>query len=75
MTAKEKFWKVWDMAQTDPAYRRMLLRLRKLDREFDRVMQTLPYADRDIVSDFVSLCEEMSSRMLEFACENMDFIQ
>ena len=75
MKAKEKYWKIWDMAQTDPMYRMLYLQLKKLDPEFDRIMMTLPYGDRDMVSDFVSLCEEMSSRMLEVACENMDFCE
>lgn len=63
--SQRKYWKIWNMAQSDPAYRMMLLRLRKLDREFDRVMLSLDGEDRDTVSDFVSLCEEMSTRMLE----------
>lgn len=75
MKMREKYWKIWDMAQEDPMYRLMLLQLRKLDGAFDRVMQGLSYNDRDVVSDFVSLCEEMSSRMLEIACEQMDFPQ
>lgn len=73
MDAKRKYWKIWDMAQEDPIYRMMLRQLKELDRDFDRVMQNLPDRDRDVVSDFISLCEEMSTRMLEVACESMEF--
>lgn len=75
LKSKDKFWKIWDMAQSDPAYRMKLLHLRKLDREFDRVMQGLTNEDRDVVSDFISICEELSTRMLEVACENMEFCE
>ena len=72
MKTRDKYWKIWDMAQSDPMYRLLLLRLKAVDREFERIMMGLSNRDRDVISDYVSLCEEMSSRMLEVACENME---
>lgn len=75
MKIREKYWKIWDMAQENPMYRMMLLRLRKLDREYEAALLDLTDDQRMCVCDFVALCEAMSERMQEIACEQMDFPQ
>ena len=62
-------WKIWEAGQHDPKYRRMLAELYVLEKKYDAVLQKLPLDQQDTVCDFVMLCEEMSWRMLEFACE------
>ena len=68
-TENSKVWQVWETGQSDPQYQTMLMKMRILERKYDAVLQTLPEAQRDIVCDYVALCEEMSWRMLETACE------
>ncbi len=73
MNYADKKYKVWDMANEDPRYRGMLALMRPLEQEYDRVMMTLSQDDRDVITEFVAMCEEMSEYMLEIACQNMDF--
>lgn len=61
------------LANGDDAYYGMLLRLRDAEKEFDAVIRELPPEEQDAVCAFVSLCESMSRRKLEIACENMVF--
>ena len=68
-TTRDKYWKVWDMAQQDPEYRRMLEQMRDVELQYDQVLQTLDRDGQDKVCEFVSLCEAMSERMLEVALE------
>ena len=73
MKTKEKYWKIWDMTQSDLKYRIMMRQLKKLEGKLERIMQGLAYEDRDVIGDFIALSEDMSSRMLEVACEQMEF--
>ena len=66
----------FDKAETEfnesyAQYQAMLAEIRILEKKYDAVLQTLSGEHRDIICDYVSLCEEMSWRMLEFACEQM----
>lgn len=61
------------LAKQDTQYRSMLEQMKTLEKQYDLVLQALPYDQRDTVCDFVSLCEEMSWRMLEIACGYMRF--
>ena len=49
----------------------MLVKIRTLEKKYNAVLQTLPADKQDIICDYLSLCEEMSWRMLEFACETL----
>ena len=73
MKTKEKYWKIWDMTQSDLKYRIMMRQLKKLEGKLDRIMQGLAYEDRDVIGDFIALSKDMSSRMLEVVCEHMEF--
>lgn len=73
MKIRDKYWKLWDMAQRDPQYRGMLLRLRRLDGEYEAALRALSEDQREAVCDFVALCEAMSERMMRIACEQMEF--
>ena len=67
----KRVWQIWEAGQTDPQYRAMLEENRNLERKYEAVLRTLPVEQQDILCDFISLCEAMSWRMLEFACEQM----
>lgn len=61
------------LANGDDAYYTMLMALRDLEKRCDAAVQTLPPEQQDAVWDFVAQCERMSRRMLEIACEHMEF--
>ena len=61
-----------DLVAKDPAYRQMLVRCGRLEKQFDTMVKELPEENRDLAWDFVMLCEDMSRRALEIACENME---
>lgn len=65
----QRVWKIWEAGQSDPQYRAMLMEIRILEKKYDAVLQALTEKQQDIICDYVSLCEEMSWRMLEIACE------
>lgn len=64
---------LWGISQTDSEYKDMLLQMRELERKYEDVIEKLDHMDRDIVCDFVSLCEAMSWRILEIASQKMIF--
>lgn len=64
---------VEQLANADPAYNQMLGELRQLERKYEIVLQSLTREQMNDVCDFVSMCEEMSWRMLELACTHMVF--
>ena len=64
-------WKIWEAGQRDPEYARMLTENRLLEKRYETVLQTLSMEQRDIICDFISQCEAMSMRMLQFACEQL----
>ena len=66
---KQLVWEIWEAGQSDPQYRVMLGRIRILEKQYDAVLKALPEDQRETVCDYVSLCEEMSWRMLEIACK------
>ena len=68
---KQRVWEIWDAGQHDPEYARMLREIRILEDCYESVLRTLSVEQQDIICDFVSQCEAMSWRMLEFACERL----
>ena len=62
-------WQIWEAGQSDPQYRVMLGKIRILEKRYDAFLKALPEDQRETVCDYVSLCEEMSWRMLEIACK------
>ena len=70
---KIRFYALWDRVQSDPQYAAMLLKLRTSEAKYNTVLSKLSVKDQDIICDYVSLCEEMSWRALEFACQTMVF--
>ena len=68
---KQRAWEIWEMGQRDPEYASMLEEIRILENRYESVLRTLSMEQQDIVCDFVSQCEGMSWRMLEFACEQL----
>lgn len=63
----------WDISQADCQYKEMLEEMRKLEKIYEEAIGKLDEADRDVVCDYVSLCEGMSWRILEIASQKMVF--
>ena len=70
---RQKYWQVWNRTQSDPEYARLFQEMAGLERQFESVMEQLPYEMQDVIRDFVMHCEDMSRRMLECACEELFF--
>lgn len=70
---RERLYTLWDMARTNTQYKEMLVKIRKLEKRCEEVLEKLSTEDRDAVCDFVSLCEEMNGRVLELASQKMVF--
>lgn len=64
---------LWDISQTDLEYKKMLEEMRQLEKLYETVIEKMDDTDRDTVCDYVSLCEEMSWRILEIASQKMVF--
>lgn len=71
--AEKRLWKIWELSQTDPEYREMLLQMRQLETAYDGVLASLPEDQEDVIREFVSQCEAMSWRVLQIACMQMQF--
>ena len=61
------------ISENDREYHKMLMEIRELEKKYECILQELSYEQRDDLCDFVSMCEEMSHRMLEIACTYMRF--
>ena len=70
---RQKYWQVWNRTQSDPEYARLFQEMAGLERQFESVMEQLPYEMQDVIRDFIMHCEDMSRRMLECACEELLF--
>ena len=70
---KKKLDRVEELTKKDIKYKRMLTKCVALERRFDDIISQLSMKERDVVWDFVMLCEDMSTRKLEIACEHMEF--
>lgn len=68
----EKLDYIDSLVMKDPVYHEMLLQCGVLEKQFDTMVKTLPEEHRALAWDFVMLCEDMSRRALEIACENLD---
>lgn len=70
---RKKIDRVELLAKQDPESNRMLGEIRLLERKYNAALKNLSAEQMDDVCDFVSMCEDMSWRMLELACEHMVF--
>ena len=70
--AKEKLDWLDHLISEDFRYKEMLHRCSILEKQFDAMVKGLPEESRALAWDFVMLCEDMSRRALEIACENME---
>ena len=60
------------LVAADLIYQEMLHRCGIIEKQFDAMVKELPDEHRALAWDFVMLCEDMSRRALEIACENME---
>ena len=68
-----RFSTLWDRVQNDPLYQAMLIEIRTLEPKYETILSKMSAEEQDIVCDYVSLCEGMSWRALEYACQTMVF--
>ena len=61
-----------ELVSAELVYQEMLHRCSILEKQFDAMVKELPDEHRALAWDFVMLCEDMSRRALEIACDNMD---
>ena len=74
-TITKKLDYIDNLIAEDFRYREMLHRCGVLEKRFDAMVKELPEESRALAWDFVMLCEDMSRRALEIACENMEIPQ
>ena len=65
-------WKIWKMGQSDPEYMRLYQQMYTLEARFEEVVSQLEDPVQDVIRDYVMHCEDMSWRMLEYACEQYE---
>ena len=68
----KRAWAVWTKGQSDPQYARLYQQMSALEARFEEVVSRLETSDQDEIWDYVMHCEDMSWRMLEFACEEYE---
>ena len=77
MEAKEQellckiYWDIWNSGQADPEYARLLADLKKLEPLYLEILGSLPQDCREVLDNYLSLRENMSRRMLEYACQRL----
>lgn len=72
LSLSEKLELVEETAKKDMKYQVLLQKIRKMEKEIDKLEQTLENAQRDIIWNFWGLSTEMDHRLLEIAC-SLDF--
>ena len=65
----QAYWDIRARVQDDGEYARMQEMLRDLEPQYAAALKKLPVKDRELVERYILLRESMSSRMLEWACE------
>ena len=69
----EAYWDIRARVQDDGEYARMQEMLKGLEPQYAAALKKLPVKDRELVERYILLRESMSSRMLEWACEQILF--
>ena len=73
MTSGQRLEKIEQMAVQDEAYGKMLVGIRRLEKQLNEAVSNLPVDQSDIIWDYIMICEEMSHYVLHLACLNMIF--
>jgi len=68
-----RFERIWTDAQSDRTYTQKKYFNGVLEKKYFAVLETLPVQQQNTIQDFLMSCEDMSWRMLEYACEKMRF--
>ena len=68
----KRAWAVWREGQSDPEYTKLYQQMYALEAKFEEVVSQLDIPVQDVIWDYVMHCEDMSWRMLEFACEEYE---
>ena len=70
---KRKIAQIDALAEGDALYQYMVNNLKLLDEELEEATKRLSNRSRDKMWDYIMLCEDISRRKLELACEAMEF--
>ena len=57
------------LAQKDPLYMKMFGQYQKLEARFRSIEGDIPPEYRDIIWDYFGICDDMTRRITELACE------
>ena len=68
----KRAWEIWQKGRSDPKYRQLYQQMYDLENRFEEVVSELDDPVQDVIRDYVMHCEDMSWRMLEFACEELE---
>jgi len=68
---QKRAWKIWELSQTEAEYKKMLIEVRELEKEYEAAIGCLTEEQEKAVRDFVTQCEAMSWRMVQIACSIM----
>ena len=68
----KRAWAVWTEGQSDPEYTKLYQQMYTLEARFEEVVSQLEDPVQDVIRDYVMHCEDMSWRMLEYACEQYE---
>ncbi len=69
---KATLWEIWNKGHSDPKYARMLVRLRAMEPGYEAVLKEISAQQQYTIQDYLMLCEDMSWRMLEIACMELE---
>ena len=67
----KRYWKLWGRVQADPEYARLKEALEAMEPEYAAVLASLPEEAQSTLDRYITIRENMSRRMLEFACEKL----
>ena len=73
MDAMERRKRLYELAESDPEYRRIRAEYEKAKEGFDRFTLTLPEQQRNLLQTCPGMGYFLHHRMLSIVCENMAF--
>ena len=71
MNHKDAFQFCKSQAEKDPRYRKMLMECRQLEQVFLQFEETLLPEQRDIIWDYLMICEDMNQLLLKIMFQQL----
>lgn len=69
----ERYLKILELSKNDPKYLEYFHSYKALNDDMRILFDQLSFQDSILISDYFGLREAMEMRLLEIACEQMDF--